>query len=472
MSGRVASLKTLSAEEQKGIHTDRRDILRSIEADMRAKWEAEKTYEVDAKDLENKEKFFATFPYPYMNGRLHLGHAFTVTKADFAAGYQMLQGKQVLFPFAFHCTGMPIQAAANKLKREIEDYGLDNCRSGFFDGGVEAAAAAERAANAETSVEKLLAAAAKGPRGKKTKLAAKQGGVKRQWTILKKNGIPDDEIPNFVDAEHWLRYFPPYGMSDLKLFGLHTDWRRSFITTSTNPYYDSFIRWQFRALKKAGKIDFGRRPTIYSIRDGQACADHDRSSGEGVNPQAYTLIKLRMLEPSSVPALEGKLSEAEQQRVFLVAATLRPETMYGQTNCFVLPSGQYAAYRLANGDVFVCSKKSALNMSYQDLIEPRGKPEEALVAELSGAELLGQPVDPPLSPYERVYCLPLLTISMDKGTGVVTSVPSDAPDDYAALKDLQVRIFQEHGFSPPFAPVVHDLCSPPVRVFPTFHAEV
>lgn len=26
---------------------------------------------------------------------------------------------------------------------------------------------------------------------------------------------------------------------------------------------------------------------------------------------------------------------------------------------------------------------------------------------------------------------------MDKGTGVVTSVPSDAPDDYAALRDLQ-----------------------------------
>ena len=25
--------------------------------------------------------------------------------------------------------------------------------------------------------------------------------------------------------------------------------------------------------------------------------------------------------------------------VYLVAATLRPETMYGQTNCFVLPEG-------------------------------------------------------------------------------------------------------------------------------------
>ena len=28
-----------------------------------------------------KPKFLATFPYPYMNGRLHLGHAYSMTKA-------------------------------------------------------------------------------------------------------------------------------------------------------------------------------------------------------------------------------------------------------------------------------------------------------------------------------------------------------------------------------------------------------
>lgn len=31
------------------------------------------------------------------------------------------------------------------------------------------------------------------------------------------------------------------------------------------------------------------------------------------------------------------------------------------------------------------------------------------------------------------------TISMEKGTGIVTSVPSDAPDDWATLRDLQTR---------------------------------
>lgn len=33
----------------------------------------------------------------------------------------------------------------------------------------------------------------------------------------------------------------------------------------------------------------------------------------------------------------------------------------------------------------------------------------------------------------------MLTIKEDKGTGVVTSVPSDAPDDYAALVDLKKK---------------------------------
>ena len=39
-----------------------------------------------------------------------------------------------------------------------------------------------------------------------------------------------------------------------------------------------------------------RRYAVFSPKDGQPCADHDRASGEGVTPQEYTLIKLRALE--------------------------------------------------------------------------------------------------------------------------------------------------------------------------------
>jgi len=41
--------------------------------------------------------------------------------------------------------------------------------------------------------------------------------------------------------------------------GLKVDWRRSFITTDVNPYFDSFVRWQFIHLKENGKIKYGKR---------------------------------------------------------------------------------------------------------------------------------------------------------------------------------------------------------------------
>ena len=30
-----------------------------------------------------------TFPYPYMNGRLHMGHGFSLTKTEFMVRYQV-----------------------------------------------------------------------------------------------------------------------------------------------------------------------------------------------------------------------------------------------------------------------------------------------------------------------------------------------------------------------------------------------
>ena len=42
-----------------------------------------------------------------------------------------------------------------------------------------------------------------------------------------------------------------------------------------------------------------------------------------------------------------------------------------------------------------------------------------------------------ISRYATIYTLPMMTIKENKGTGVVTSVPSDAPDDFAALRDVK-----------------------------------
>ena len=92
----------------------KRDALRSNEKSVQQKWEQHKAFESEPEyygdSNTKKESFMVTFPYPYSNGHLHIGHAFTLTKALFRAQYERHQGKNVLFPFAFHCTGMPIQA--------------------------------------------------------------------------------------------------------------------------------------------------------------------------------------------------------------------------------------------------------------------------------------------------------------------------------------------------------------------------
>jgi leucyl-tRNA synthetase len=105
-----------------------------------------------------------------------------------------------------------------------------------------------------------------------------------------------------------------------------------FITTKANPYYDTFVRWQMNKLHKLDKMKFAKRHTIYSPKDGQPCMDHDRQEGEGLGLEKYTGIKMEVLEwsPAAKIMVDGKVGG---RKVFLVAATLRPETMYVSHNC-------------------------------------------------------------------------------------------------------------------------------------------
>ena len=103
------------------MQTGKRDSLKELETKYQARWEQERVFEVNAPTPEETKglspaeiqqkfpKWFGNFPYPYMNGSLHLGHAFTISKIEFAAGFQRMLGKRVLFPHGFHCTGMPIK---------------------------------------------------------------------------------------------------------------------------------------------------------------------------------------------------------------------------------------------------------------------------------------------------------------------------------------------------------------------------
>ncbi len=142
-----------------------------------------------------------------MNGRLHLGHAFSITKAEFAAGFQMLKGKTVLWPMGFHCTGTPIKASADKLAREIELYG---CPPVF---------PAEESATSIVTEEPKTVEVDKS-KSKKTKAVQKTGGIRYQWQILQSMGIADKDIPKFVNTDYWLEYFPFWCTRDLKDLGL------------------------------------------------------------------------------------------------------------------------------------------------------------------------------------------------------------------------------------------------------------
>ncbi|OMO58000.1 Aminoacyl-tRNA synthetase, class Ia [Corchorus capsularis] len=355
----------------------RRDKLLEIESKARVQWDKNRVFEAEAheKPPQPGEKFFGNFPFPYMNGYLHLGHAFSLSKLEFAAAYHRLRGANVLLPFAFHCTGMPIKASADKLAREIREFGNPPVfRHEVVD--EEPNPKEESTQDANVAPDKF--------KGKKSKAASKSGGQMFQWEIMRSFGLSDSEISKFQDPVEWLRFFPPLAVEDLKAFGLGCDWRRSFVTTDINPFFDSFVRWQMRKLRSMGKI-------VKDVRE------------ESV----------------------------------LAAATLRPETMYGQTNCWVLPDGNYGAYEINDTEVVILTERAAKNLAYQNYSRVPQKP--TCLVELTGYDLIGLPVKSPLSFNEIIYALPMLTILTDKGTGIVTSVPSDAPDDYMALHDLKAK---------------------------------
>lgn len=374
----------------------RRDKLISNEREAQKLWDDLKINQSEPKP--GKKKFMVTFPFPYMNGLMHLGHAFSLTKAEFFIRFKRMRGFNVLFPFGFHCTGMPICAAAKRLNEELEHQGI---------------------AKLKQVIEE------------NNKLPSDKRPPMTQFEIMYRQNIPEEEIPRFVDPIYWVKYFPEKAHQDLRSFGLNVDWRRSFVTTEENPFFDAFVKWHFLKLKAFNFMKFGQRPSIYSIKDKQMCADHDRAEGEGVEPKEYTLIKMKLLD--FPPALEA----LKDRNVFMVAGTLRPETMYGQTNCYVLPDGVYGAYEAKGDQVWICSEHSARNMAYQDLLKTPETIEK--IMDVKGSDLIGLAVKSPLATFERIHVIPMLSIKMNMGTGVVTSVPSDSPDDFMTLREFQKK---------------------------------
>ncbi len=190
------------------------------------------------------------------------------------------------------------------------------------------------------------------------------------------------------------------------------------------------------------------------------------------------------------------------RRIILICFKKR---RYGQTNVWLGPEIRYVAAQVNDTDVFIVTERAAKNLAFQELSPKQG--ELRLLGEFKGLQLMGVPVRAPLSSYPKVYIvcrsmrglviillysfghsvracvclcacvrimcicpvprspapkvyvLPMLSVKENKGTGVVTSVPSDSPDDWAAFHDLANKEAMRAKFNVtaemvlPFAPV-------------------
>lgn len=204
---------------------------RAIEEKWRRAWEKEGIFEADPD--ESRQKVLVTVPFPYMNGPLHVGHAFTDGRVDVYARFRRMQGLNTLFPWAWHWTGQPLVAAAERLAK---------------------------------------------------------GDPAMLKEFVEIEGVAGEEIARFYDPVYMARHYTSEGKESLKSLGLSIDWRREFHTTDLEPSFSKFVTWQMDKLKEKGYVTRGTHPVVWCPRDQSPTGDHDRLEGEGVTWEKFVLV--------------------------------------------------------------------------------------------------------------------------------------------------------------------------------------
>lgn len=228
----------------------------------------------------------------------------------------------------------------------------------------------------------------------------------------------DKILKSFENPRNVANYFSSVISSDFDALGFSITWKRRF--TTGDPEYNSFITWQFKRLYELGHITTGTYPILYCLEEENAVGEDDILGGDEIKPEVieYVGIKFKLDNNS-----------------YLVAATLRPETIFGVTNIWINPDGRYALARV-NNERWIISKDSIIK------IERQGYKVE-VIEEFPGRKLIGKYADVPGSD-RKVPVLPGPFVDTDEATGVVYSVPAHAPYDYAALIDIK-RNPSEYG---------------------------
>jgi len=229
---------------------------------------------------------------------------------------------------------------------------------------------------------------------------------------LLSNGCPEEDLKNLIHPMGVVNFFNDVYVNQYwKRFGFLADWRR--FTCTLYPDYKRFIQWQFHKLKQAGLLIQKPYFAPACVRCGPVAVDAsetDLQRGGNAEVNEYTLLKFKCDD------------------LILIAATLRPETVYGQTNFWANPDVEYVKVR-SDGETWVMSRPAYKKMKHQkDGLE--------LVGTISGRDLTGMRCVAPVI-HREILVLPALFCDPNVGSGLVTSVPSDAPDDWIALKELQ-----------------------------------
>ncbi|MBS3790968.1 MAG: leucine--tRNA ligase [Candidatus Thermoplasmatota archaeon] len=239
-----------------------------------------------------------------------------------------------------------------------------------------------------------------------------QEGDQEKIAYMKKNGATEEDIEKMKDPKEVVKYFNEvYKEEYWKKFGFSIDF--DYFTHTIREDYKKFITWQFKKLKEKDLLTQKPYFGTECVECGPVAVDPsetDLSKGGNAEKQEFTLLKF------------------EYGDRYVTAATLRPETVFGQTNLWVDPNIEYNIVEV-DGEEWIMSEDAMEKLTYQkNHVEKKGI--------IKGEEMIGDKVRAPGIDRE-IIILPASFPDPDFGTGIVTSVPSDAPYDYVALKEIK-----------------------------------
>jgi len=230
---------------------------------------------------------------------------------------------------------------------------------------------------------------------------------------LRSNGVADDKIRQLADPMEVVKFFNEVYVNDYwKRFGFMSDWRR--FTCTVWPDYSKFIEWQMRKLMAEGLL-------IQKPYYAPACVEH--------GPVAIDASETDISKGGNAEALEYTLLKFDfEDGRRLVAATLRPETVFGLTNFWLNPEVEYVDVQV-DGEVWVMSRPAADKLRFQ-------KDKVAVKGSADGASLMGKRCKAPYTG-KMIPIFPSVLCDPNVGSGLVMSVPSDAPVDWIGLVELR-----------------------------------